>query len=128
MAVREPYTDEVRARFANPVHAGDLEGEYPEVLTAATGEAERGVWIIFSAGVDDGTIEEFRFRAWGCPHLIAAAELTCAEHEQGPVAALGDISANGLMARLSVPRDKTGKFLLLEDAIQALLGQHGGKA
>lgn len=126
MTVREPYNQEVRTRFANPVHAGDLEGTYAEVLAVVVAESEQGARIALSAGVADGMIAEFRFRAWGCPHLIAAAELACAEHENGPLVGLAAVRADELMARLSVPAEKTGRILLVEDAIRSLLRQHAG--
>lgn len=124
MISNEPYNDAVRAHFANPAHAGDLAGEYDETLTADASESEKGARIVLSAGINDGMISEIRFRAWGCPHLIAAAELMCTEKEGGPVATLADFSANRIMTRLSVPPEKTGKILLLEDALKSLSARY----
>ena len=74
-----------------------------------------------TAGVEHGTLAALRFRVWGCPHLIAAAEGICSDLEGGPVDQLGGVSANELMERLSVPVEKTGRMLLVEDVARQLL-------
>ena len=126
MTSRDPYNAEVRAYFENPVHAGDLQGEYATMLVADVSESEKGARVVLSAGIDDGMIAEIRFRAWGCPHLIAAAELVCREKENGPADDLDDFSPNGIMQRLSVPGEKIGRIFLLEDALKSIARQHAG--
>jgi NifU-like protein involved in Fe-S cluster formation len=116
----DPYNPVVRAAFENPVHAGDLAGEYACKGRASVSSAEHGEKLELSAGIDDGKIAEIRFRVWGCPHLVAAAEQVCAKLEGQAVGALGDIRANDLMSALSVPVTKLGRMLLVEDALQAL--------
>jgi NifU-like protein involved in Fe-S cluster formation len=118
--VDDPYTDVVRAAFANPVHAGDLAGQYRRILRSAASASDTGPRLELSAGIDDGKIAEIRFRAWGCPHLIAAAEWACERLEGRSADPMETISANDLAAALSVPVTKTGVMLLLEDAIAAL--------
>jgi NifU-like protein involved in Fe-S cluster formation len=111
-----PYSDRVRAYFAAPAHAGELEqGEVVNV-------DDQDVRLRLSASVAAGAVDAMRFRAWGCPHTIAAAEAACAALEGGPAADLLDFSATGLMEELSVPATKTGRILVLEDAVR-LLGQ-----
>jgi len=61
-----------------------------------------------------------RFRARGCPHLIAACEAFCAAFEGREVDALLEFTAGDLMQRLPVPVEKTGRILVLEDAVRAL--------
>ena len=80
-----------------------------------------GARVELSAGVDDGKIAAVRFRAWGCPHLIAAAEWAAAQLEGQALGSVRPIRSNDLAAALSVPVTKTGLMLLVEDAIDALL-------
>ena len=87
---------------------------------SAASASETGPRLELSAGIDDGKIAEIRFRAWGCPYLIAAAEWACERLEGRSIEALETISANDLAAALSVPVAKTGVVLLVEDAIAAL--------
>lgn len=119
-----PYNDTVRAFFENPDHAGDLQGDYAEALAAEASESELGARVVLFAGIVDGNIAEMRFRVWGCPHLIAAAELLCEKCEKGPVSGLSTIDTRAMMQHLSVPVEKTGRMFLLEDALRLLWAQH----
>jgi NifU-like protein involved in Fe-S cluster formation len=119
-----PYNALVLACFENLNHAGDLQGDYAQVLTSTAAESAQGARIVLSVGITDGMIAAMRFRAWGCPHFIAAAETLCADQENGPVAGLAAFDVNAMMRELSVPSEKTGKMLLLEDALKLLWEQH----
>ena len=81
---------------------------------------------MLSVGVEDGLVREMRFRVWGCPHLIAAAEWLCEQCESGPVSALKDFPLPDIMRQLSVPVEKTGRILLLEDALKSLMALNSG--
>ena len=117
MIAADPYNDEVRERFENPVHAGEPGDGYDTVLAAEAGAEGQGARVVLAAGVAGGRIETARFRAWGCPHLVAAADLACEMLEGGA----SPVSANELMSRLSVPVEKTGRMLLVEDAAEEIL-------
>ena len=111
---QDPYSDKVRELFARPDHAGCLaEGRRIRL-------DDQGVRVCLCAQADGDAIEALRFKAWGCPHLIAAAEAFCAEFEGRPAAGLLEFKASGLMESLSVPVEKTGRILVLEDAVRAL--------
>jgi NifU-like protein involved in Fe-S cluster formation len=117
----DPYSARVRACFEAPAHAGDLEsGESVRV-------DEQDVRIVLSATASNGTVHAMRFRAWGCPHTIAAAEAACQALEGGPVADLLEFSARDLMEYLSVPVEKTGRILVIEDAVRSLGQRFGGR-
>lgn len=122
MTAADPYNPRVLGRFATPDHAGDLVRRYPLEAKGDATEAASGCRVVFAAGVDGGTFREVRFRVFGCPHLVAAAEEWCRQVQGRPVAsppARPDVA--GLMALLDVPVEKTGRMLVLEDAWQALL-------
>ena len=110
----DPYSATVRRLFAAPAHAGNLESAVSVHLE------EQDVRLQMSAHVDGDVITSLRFRAWGCPHTIAAAEAACGLLEGGPVASLLEFSASGLMEELPVPVEKTGRILVLEDAVRSL--------
>ena len=59
-----------------------------------------------------------RFRAYGCPHVIAACEASlCADFEgRKPGRRPTSSIQTRLCERLSVPVEKTGRILVLEDA------------
>ena len=116
----EPYNDAVRRHFANALHAGDLEPRYAGLVTAEVSESDSGCRLVLAAELDGGVMRRVRYRVFGCPHLIAAAEVSCARFEGRPVDALQEFSATPLMELLDVPVTKTGRLLLLEDAVAAL--------
>jgi NifU-like protein involved in Fe-S cluster formation len=116
----EPYNDTVRRHFANPAHAGDLQEGYPRPVSAHASGSEEGLRVLLAAQIDGGIVSRLRYRVFGCPHLIAAAEELCTRLEGGPADALQDVPVAQLMELLEVPVGKTGRLLLLEDAAHAL--------
>ena len=109
-----PYSAKVRKLFAAPAHAGKLENGTVESL------AGQDVRVRFSARAVDGSVEAVRFGAWGCPHVIAAAEMICRQLEGGPVTDLEKFTAARIMEDLAIPTEKTGRILVLEDAVRSL--------
>jgi NifU-like protein involved in Fe-S cluster formation len=115
------YSERVRRLFADPAHAGDLPPGYARTCAAEVRESDAGCRVVLAAAADDaGMLNAVRYRAFGCPHLIAAAEAFCADVEGRPAEALRELSAPALMATLCVPVEKTGRILLLQDAADAL--------
>jgi NifU-like protein involved in Fe-S cluster formation len=110
----DPYNPMVREYFENPEHAGDVQN-------GAIGYFEdQGMRIRLSAKVDDGEITRLRFRAWGCPHVIAASEAFCRQFEGCPIADLNRFETGSIMQALAVPVEKTGRILVLEDTVRSL--------
>ena len=110
----DPYSARVRELFAAPTNAGRI-ADAPLVRVEA-----QGVRIVLSAVTEDGVLKSMRFEAWGCPHVIAAAQESCTRAEGNPAAELLDFSVADLMQSLSVPVEKTGRILVIEDAVRAL--------
>jgi NifU-like protein involved in Fe-S cluster formation len=110
----DPYSSRVRALFANPEHAGVLDGGYGHSVD------DQGIRLALTAMLDGARIGAIAFQAYGCPHAIAAAEAACIELEGKDALELLEFSASGLMQSLSVPVEKTGRILVLEDAIRSL--------
>ncbi len=123
----DPYSPEVRLRFANPVNALPLKGAYPVALSAAASMPGEICEIQFSAGIEHGRIAEIGFRALACPHVIAAADFLCSELRGLAVSAFATVWTNKLMAALSIPEEKTGRIFLLEDALTSLGEQYAAE-
>ena len=64
----DPYSDRVRELFAHPRHAGTVPGG------CAVAVDDQGLRLRLTASVGDGKIAAMAFQAYGCPHVIAAAE------------------------------------------------------
>jgi NifU-like protein involved in Fe-S cluster formation len=110
----DPYSKRVRELFAAPAHAGSLDS-----ATSAT-VMDQGVRVRLFADVAAGEIRTLRFQAWGCPHVVAAAEAFCAGYEGKSASTLLEFSASDLMQSLPVPAEKTGRILVIEDAVRSL--------
>ena len=117
--IADPYSERVRELFANPVHAGQMQDAVPVSVD------DQGVRIELSARCRGDRLEALRFRAWGCPHFLAAAEAFCRDYEGGECARLAGFGAAEIMQTLPVPTEKTGRILVLEDAVR-LLAQRVG--
>lgn len=110
----DPYNRIVRAYFADTEHRGDVQG-------GAVGCFEdQGMRVRLSAQVSDGMITRLAFRAWGCPHVIAAAEAVCRQFEGRSAAELEQFETGQIMQDLAVPVEKTGRILVLEDTVRSL--------
>ena len=94
--------------------------------TVVSGEAmalERGAWVRFDALIDQGRVKECVFRAWGCPHVLAASAWACSEIRGLAIDATGAINARRLAGVLDAPAEKMGRLLVVEDAMQALFAE-----
>ncbi len=110
----DPYSAEVRRLFSTLLHAGALDGG---VRVQRSGN---DVVIELSAIAVDSRLDALRFKAYGCPHTLASCEAVCEAFEGQPTAKLLDFSSESLRERLAIPVEKTGRLLVLEDAISAL--------
>ncbi|MDX1498678.1 MAG: hypothetical protein R3176_02195 [Woeseiaceae bacterium] len=111
----DPYSPEVRRLFAAAEHARIPPGG------AVVRQDADGVSIELGARASAGRLEQMGFRAYGCPHVIAAAEAVCGRFEGRPVASLAEFAVGELMQSLAVPAEKTGRLLVLEDAVRMLM-------
>ena len=114
----DPYSDRVRRLFDAPAHAGQLDSG------CRVQQQGQGVSVELSMQLAGETMSVLRFRAYGCPHLIAAAEAFCQAYEGRAVTELADFSAVELIGELPVPIEKTGRILVLEDAVRLLGTSH----
>jgi NifU-like protein involved in Fe-S cluster formation len=125
MNVAVSYNEAVRRHFADPLHAGDLQGTFERTLVADVSDSDKGAHIVMVAGIRDDVIARMAFRAWGCPHLIAALESACERLVGQPVASLENYDSADITQELSVPPEKMGRILLLEDALATLWARYG---
>lgn len=117
----DPYSAMVRQLFAEPRHAGEV------ASGTSVRAAGQDVRIALSAALSGERLARLRFRAWGCPHFIAAAEWFCANYEGRNLSDLDDFRAPDLVDTLPVPIHKTGRILILEDAVRLLADELGGQ-
>ena len=116
------YSERVLALFRSLPRAG---GVKPGEGTVVVGEAialDRAAWVRFEARVQNGRVADSAFRAFGCPHTLAAAALVTEALPERPLADALSLDAGRLARELGVPAEKMGRLLVVEDALRALIG------
>ncbi len=119
----EPYNDVLRSLFFDLRHAGDPQTSYDNIVSGRAGSVAGGAEVQLLAGVSDGRLRELSFRVYGGPHLTAACEYLCRQANEVGADALSEYSRDELMETLAVPIERTGRILLLEDALESLVAQ-----
>lgn len=109
------YSALVRERFEKPGNAGRLLGD---VVTGVAGEKAHGARVEFDLRLRDGRVERARFRAYGCPHTIAAASWVAEQAEGRDLDEKGWLDPHDLADMLELPRHKLGVLLVVEDAFR----------
>lgn len=118
------YSAIVRERFERPHNAGRLFGA---VVTGAAGDEGDGTRVELDFRLRDGIVERARFRAYGCPHTIAAASWVAEAAEGKSLADTGWLDPLELAEMLDVPQHKLGVLLVVEDALRAAADAARGK-
>jgi NifU-like protein involved in Fe-S cluster formation len=114
------YSEVVRRLFATAPHSGSLPAGPGARRHGEAMALDRAAWVRFDLRLYQGRVADARFRAWGCPHLLAACALV-AERMVGQTPAEAVVLDAAALAReLDAPPEKLGRFLVLEDALHGL--------
>jgi NifU-like protein involved in Fe-S cluster formation len=111
------YGPEVQARVRSLAGAGRLP-DGAGIVRAAAGDEEQGARVELDFDVAAGRIREVRYRAFGCPHFVAAASWLT-DRLRG--AGREDLEAwdwREAADALAVPPAKFGRLLTLQDAVR----------
>jgi len=111
------YCSEVLRRLRDAPGAGSPPPGLP-LATGTAGHREQGVDVRFDLAVHGDRVVEARFRAFGCPHVIAVASWLT-ERLQG--ARREDLTAwdwQEAARALEVPPAKFGRLLTIQDAVR----------
>jgi NifU-like protein involved in Fe-S cluster formation len=111
------YSDLTRHYFETPRHAGELSG--PGVFRGAAGNRDDGTWVQFDLQVASGILKDARFLAFGCPHTIAVSAWVAEQAVGAPMTHRLPHSVQALSERFTVPVEKLGRLLIVEDAWRA---------
>ena len=114
------YSVRVLELFRTLPGAGSLDGAAGSTASGEAMALDRSAWVRFEARVARGRIVECRFRAWGCPHVLAGAALAARWLAEGSP---GRCEAASLAGELDAPAGKMGRLLVVEDAGRALLAE-----
>jgi len=120
-----PYSPRVRELFDQLPGSAALTPGPGSVVQGEALALDRGAWVRFEARIEDRRVLDCVFRAWGCPHTLAAAALVAIRMQGQRVDTDAPINAQILAVELDAPPEKLGRLLIVEDALMALLaGAH----
>jgi len=100
-----------------------------EIRRGRAGREADGAAVSFELTISDsktgagGIVKSARFTAYGCPHTVAVAAWLCETLEAHPVGDALPGSPTDWAGKFSVPAEKLGRLLIVEDALRAALGR-----
>lgn len=115
------YSSEVARHFAAPRHAGVLAAGPGVLLQGEGGSVAQGALVRFQLRVAAGRVVALAWQAWACPHTIAACSLAAEMLEGCSRAELEAFDPLALRTPLAVPTEKTGRLLIVQDALRKCL-------
>lgn len=115
------YSPRVIELFDALPGAGALTAGPGAVVSGESVALERGAWVRFEGLVVGSRIEDCVFRAWGCPHTLAAAASVALALRGVNLDDAARVDAARLMRELGAPAEKMGRMLVVEEALRSLL-------
>jgi NifU-like protein involved in Fe-S cluster formation len=87
------------------------------VLSARAGNREQGAEVVLEVRVEDDRAAELAFRAFGCPHFLAAASWLTDRLRGCDRLDFERWDWREAATALEVPAAKSGRLLVLQDAV-----------
>ena len=122
------YSDKVLEHYERPNNVGSLDAGSNDVGTGLVGAPECGDVMKLQIKVnDDGTIEDAKFKTFGCGSAIAASSLATEWVRGRTVDEAMELSNTEIVEELSLPPVKIHCSVLAEDAIKAAIKDYKSK-
>lgn len=122
------YNDKVIEHYENPRNVGALDKDDRQVGTGLVGAPACGDVMKLQIRVgDDGTIEDAKFKTFGCGSAIASSSLATEWIKGKSVDEASSIRNTQIAEHLSLPPVKIHCSVLAEDAIKAAIADYRGK-
>ncbi|MHC4984738.1 MAG: Fe-S cluster assembly scaffold IscU [Planctomycetota bacterium] len=122
------YSDKVVDHFTNPRNVGSLDKNDPDVGTGVVGAPECGDVMKLQIKVaEDGTIEDARFKTFGCGSAIASSSLATEWLKGKNIAEATELKNTDIARELSLPPVKVHCSVLAEDAVIAAINDYKQK-
>ena len=124
------YSDKVIQHYENPQNVGKLDKEDPNVGTGLVGAPACGDVMQLQLKIDEatGTIEDAKFKTFGCGSAIASSSLVTEWVKGRTVEQALSIKNMDIAKELSLPPVKIHCSVLAEDAVKAAITDYKFKA
>ena len=117
------YGDKVLDHYEHPRNVGTMDKNDPSVGTGLVGAPACGDVMRLQVKIgDDGTIQDAKFKTFGCGSAIASSSLVTEWVKGKSVDGALTISNKQIAKELSLPPVKIHCSVLAEDAIRAAIG------
>ena len=122
------YSEKVLEHYERPKNVGSFESTGDDIGTGLVGAPECGDVMKLQIKVDeDGTIEDAKFKTFGCGSAIAASSLATDWIRGKSISEAETISNVEIVEELSLPPVKIHCSVLAEDAIKAAIKDYQSK-
>ena len=121
------YSDKVIDHYENPRNVGKMNREDKDVGTGMVGAPACGDVMQLQIRVEDGIIEDAKFKTYGCGSAIASSSLLTEWVKGKSLQDAGSITNTQLARELSLPPVKIHCSVLAEDAIKAAIADYNKK-
>lgn len=112
------YHPQVIELFQHTPFAGEMKAG-AGVFVGTAGSQSHGAEVRFWLKSGGGRIQAISFRAYGCPHTIAAAGWLAHQVRGMTFSEIDRISWREMERELAVPPQKRGRLLIVEDALKS---------
>jgi nitrogen fixation NifU-like protein len=122
------YSEKVIDHFENPKNIGSFDKNDPTIGTALVGAPECGDVMKLQIKVgDNGTIEDAKFKTFGCGSAIASSSLATEWVKGRTLDEAWAVENTEIVEELSLPPVKIHCSVLAEDAIKGAIADYKNK-
>jgi len=121
------YSDKVIDHYENPRNVGKMNREDKDVGTGMVGAPACGDVMQLQIRVEDGIIEDAKFKTYGCGSAIASSSLLTEWVKGKSLEEAGRITNTDIAQELTLPPVKIHCSVLAEDAIKAAIEDYNKK-
>lgn len=121
------YSEKVIDHYENPRNVGKLEAGDINVGTGVVGAPACGDVMRLQIRVEDGIIQDAKFKTYGCGSAIASSSLVTEWVKGKTLEQAGSIKNTQIAEELALPPVKIHCSILAEDAIKAAIEDYRKK-
>jgi nitrogen fixation NifU-like protein len=121
------YSEQVLDHYENPRNVGKWDDTEPGVGTGMVGAPACGDVMRLQIKVEDGIIQDAKFKTYGCGSAIASSSLLTEWVKGKSLEDAGEIRNTDIAQELALPPVKIHCSVLAEDAIKAAIRDYQEK-
>ena len=121
------YSEKVLDHYNNPRNVGKMDRDDPTVGTGMVGAPACGDVMQLQIKVNDGIIEDAKFKTYGCGSAIASSSMVTTMLKGMTLGQAKQIKNTEIVEELSLPPVKIHCSVLAEDAIKSAIKDYQGK-